>query len=274
LGFGFRVPCFGFRVSGFGFRVTEHTEHTEHETRNMEHGTESSKLRTEKRETKLTPTNLNVFINTHTHAQLYDAKMELVNLAVGVPEKPNYYSYGVHPWYIESEHCWEELEQLKNVAQEKRCIAIGECGLDKMSKVDFELQQEVFIEQIRIANLIGKPLIIHCVKAFNELVNCLNLNDNKMPVIIHGFNNNENIARVLSNEGYYFSFGKALLAYDSNAAKALKNVGRRNFFLETDNADISIKYIYHKASELLGVNEEIIQQQIQSNFEKVFGIKL
>jgi TatD DNase family protein len=102
----------------------------------------------------------------------------------------------------------------------------------------------------------------------------LNLNDNKVPVIIHGFNNNENIARVMVNEGFYFSFGKALLGYESNAAKAIKNVGRKNFFLETDDADISIKYIYKKASELLGIDEEIIKQQIQSNFENVFKVKL
>jgi TatD DNase family protein len=93
-------------------------------------------------------------------------------------------------------------------------------------------------------------------------------------VIVHGFNNNENIARILVSQGLYFSFGKALLGYDSNAAKALKNVGRKNFFLETDDADISIKYIYRKASDLLGIEEEIIQQQIQSNFETVFKLRL
>jgi TatD DNase family protein len=162
------------------------------------------------------------------------------------------------------------LRHLKVVAHEKRCLAIGECGLDKLSQVDFALQQEVFVEQIKIANDIGKPLIIHCVKAFNELINCLNLNNNQVPVIVHGFNNNENIARILVNEGMYFSFGKALLGYESNAAKAIKNVGRKRFFLETDDADISIKYIYKKATDLLGIDEEIIRQQLQSNFETVF----
>ncbi len=215
-----------------------------------------------------------MFINTHTHTQLYDAKIELVNLNIGSTEKPNYYSYGLHPWYIEKETCEGLLHELKIIAHEKRCLAIGECGLDKLSKVDFELQQEVFIEQIKIANQIKKPLIIHCVKAFNELINCLNLNDNKVPVIVHGFNNNENIARVLVNEGLYFSFGKALLGYDSNASKAIKSVGRKNFFLETDDADISIKYIYRKASELLGIDEEIIQQQLRINFETVFKMKI
>lgn len=214
-----------------------------------------------------------MFINTHTHAQLYDAKLELVNLDIGASNKPNHYSYGLHPWFIEKETCEDKLNTLRITVHEKRCLAIGECGLDKLSKVDFELQEEVFIEQIKIANQVNKPLIIHCVKAFNELINCLNLNDNKVPVIVHGFNNNENIARILVNEGLYFSFGKALLGYESNAAKAIKNVGRKNFFLETDDADISIKYIYKKATELLGIDEEIIKQQLQSNFETVFKFK-
>ena len=215
-----------------------------------------------------------MFINTHTHKQLYDAKLELVNLSIGASDKPNHYSYGLHPWYIEKETYEEQLHTLKIVVHEKRCLAIGECGLDKLSTVDFALQEEVFVEQIKIANQINKPLIIHCVKAFNELINCLNLNDNKVPVIVHGFNNNENIARILVNEGLYFSFGKALLGYESNAAKAIKNVGRKNFFLETDDADISIKYIYKKATELLGIDEEIVKQQLQSNFERVFNFSL
>jgi len=188
--------------------------------------------------------------------------------------KANHYSYGLHPWYLNKKTYEAQLAKLKVVAHEKRCLAIGECGLDKLSKVDFGFQEEVFIEQIKIANTINKPLIVHCVKAFNELINCLNLNDNNVPVIVHGYNNNENIARVLVNEGYYFSFGKALLGYESNAAKAIRTVGRKNFFLETDDTDLSIKYIYKKAAELLGIDEEIIKQQMLSNFETVFKTTL
>ena len=215
-----------------------------------------------------------MFINTHTHSQLYDAKLELVNLNIGSTDKTNYYSYGLHPWHINKETYHQHLELLKISVHEKRCLAVGECGLDKLSKVDFSLQQETFIEQIKIANEIKNPLIIHCVKAFNELINCLNDANNNMPVIIHGFNNNENIARVMVDQGYYFSFGKALLGFDSNASKAIKQVGRKFLFLETDDADISIKYIYKKASEILGVEEEILQQQIESNFMKVFNLSI
>ncbi len=213
-----------------------------------------------------------VFINTHTHARLHDAKIELVNLMPGALEKPDNYSYGIHPWQIDPNHWEHQLNELRLAVNEKRCLALGECGLDKVCETDFQLQLKVFEKQVVLANEIKKPLIIHCVKAFNELMNVLNQMDNEMPVVIHGFNNNENIARVLLDYGCYFSFGKALLGYESNAAKALKSVGRKRFFLETDDADVSIKYIYHKAAGLLGIDEDILKQQVAMNFETVFKI--
>lgn len=214
-----------------------------------------------------------MFINIHTHTQTFDAQLELVNLFLQQNDRVKYYSYGVHPWHVDGDYN-DALEHLKEIAQEKGCLAIGECGLDKNCDVDFDLQEKVFVAQIKLANKLKKPLIIHCVKAFNELINCLNHNDNKVPVIIHGFNNNENIARVLTAEGYYFSFGKALLGFESNAAKAIKAIGRKRFFLETDDKDLSIKYVYLKAGELLGVNDEIIQMQIEENFKSVFNLDL
>lgn len=210
-----------------------------------------------------------MFINIHTHAQANSANFELVNQFLTPSDRINYCSYGLHPMHIDDNYK-DDLEHLKSIAEEKKCLAIGECGLDKMCGIDLALQEKVFIEHIKLANKLKKPLIIHCVKAFNELINCLNLNDNKVPVIIHGFNNNENIAKVMTNQGYYFSFGKALLGYESNAAKAIKTVGRKRFFLETDATDLSIKYIYLKAAELLGVNEEIIQLQLEENFKDIF----
>jgi TatD DNase family protein len=215
-----------------------------------------------------------LFINIHTHRQIYDAKLELVNHHPESTEKSSFYSYGLHPWHLsKSEVSWQ-LEQMRRISGEKNCLAIGECGLDKVCATDFDLQTEVFEEQIKLANAINKPLIIHCVKAFNELINCLNMNDNKVPVIIHGYNNNENIAKMLNDHGYCFSFGKALLSYDSNASKVIRKTGRKQLFLETDDSDLSIKYVYKKAAELLGIEEEILKEQIKLNFEALFKRKL
>ena len=212
---------------------------------------------------------LDVFINIHTHAEIFDAKVELVSLNIDEEAKPNWYSYGIHPWKIngDSENL---LDKLNRVTRNRRCIAIGECGLDKAIDTDFDLQQRIFIEHIRIANEINKPLMIHCVKAFNELVNCLRNEKNKVPVIIHGFNNNLNIANTLLDEGFSLSFGKALLTFESNASEIIKHIGRKNFFLETDDSDISIKYIYKKAAAILGIDENILQEQLRSNYQRIF----
>lgn len=215
-----------------------------------------------------------LFINTHTHKQIYDAKIELVSLPPDKRENLNHYSYGLHPWSLKREELDWQLQNLSRVGTESRCLAIGECGLDKVCAVDLDLQLDAFNAQVQLANRLKKPLLIHCVKAFNELLNCLTEHDNKVPVIIHGFNNNENIANLLLDRGYILSFGKALLAYDSNASKVIRKTGRKQILLETDDSDISIKYIYHKAADLLGIDEEVLKQQLQSNFESIFKLKL
>ena len=153
-----------------------------------------------------------------------------MNLRTDTRDKPSHYSYGIHPWYISKEKVYDELRELKVAAHEKRCLAIGECGLDKVCDVPFDLQVEVFYEQIRLANEIRKPLIIHCVKAFNELINCLNQLDNNVPVIIHGFNNNENIARIMVAQGYYFSFGRRFWDISQTQRRPLKMLAERIFF--------------------------------------------
>lgn len=210
-----------------------------------------------------------MFINIHTHTEIFDAKVELVSLNIDEEPKPNWYSYGIHPWKINNDSL-NMLDKLNRMARNRRCIAVGECGLDKVIATDFALQQRIFIEHIRLANEINKPLIIHCVKAFNELITCLRTEKNKVPVIIHGFNNNLNIANTLLDEGFLLSFGKALLTFESNASEVIKHVGRKNFFLETDDSDVSIKYIYKKAAEILGIAEEILQQQLRSNYQRIF----
>ncbi len=198
-----------------------------------------------------------------------DAKVELVSLNKPDAKKPNVYSFGVHPWKI-GKDVNDILQEMDTISRNRRCIAIGECGLDKLVDTDFELQQKIFCEQIQIANEVQKPLIIHCVKAFNELTVCLKKMNNTVPVIIHGFNNNKNIADDLLKEGYIISFGKALMQPDSNASEVIKHVGRKNFFLETDDSDVSIRDIYKRCSEILGIDELILQEQLKNNYQRIF----
>lgn len=215
-----------------------------------------------------------MYINAHTYRQTDDEAFELVNSGPLADIRSGHYSCGLHPLRVNEENMEELLRSVKYLASQPACLAVGECGLDKTAGSDLALQQRAFRQQILLANELGKPLMIHCVKAFNELVNCLRLAGNQVPVIIHGFDHGENIARLLSNEGCYFSFGKALLGMDSNASKVIKAVGRKKLFLETCDSDLRISHVYAKAASLLGVSEEILKMQLRSNFEHVFSVRL
>lgn len=181
-------------------------------------------------------------------------------------------SLGLHPWYIIPDGIEHELVQLEKYASLQNVVAIGECGLDKLTKTDWALQEEAFRKQIRLANKLYKPLIIHCVRAYDEVLQILKQELVAVPVIFHGFNKNVQIAQRILAKGYYFSFGAALLNDQSSAIAALRACPEDRFFLETDDADITIGQIYEKAADARKTGKDDLILQLQKNFQAVFNI--
>lgn len=180
-------------------------------------------------------------------------------------------SIGVHPWFIERQNITEAMQTLTRMARQARVLAIGECGLDKCIATPLARQIEVFIAQIELAETLGKPLIIHCVKAFNELLHIKKTRKLTLPWIIHGFNAHPAVAAELIKQGCYLSFGKALLNDRSQAREALKQMSLERAFLETDAAEnLSIGEIYAAAAKMTGLPIPALQQQIFKNFKRVF----
>lgn len=215
-----------------------------------------------------------MFINIHSHQQEIKNEFVIQNLLKDFDQilKPGYYSAGLHPWYLESQNWEQQLLQLKKLSAAKNILALGECGLDKVCKTDFELQQEVFIAQILWANEINKPLIIHCVRAFSELGDLLKKYNNKTPVIFHGFNKNSRIAEKMLNDGHYLSFGKSILQLQNKAI--FEQVPMDRIFLETDETNISIQEIYKEAAAIKNISLETLSLQIKKNVQLVFNINL
>jgi TatD DNase family protein len=182
----------------------------------------------------------------------------------------NYCSIGLHPWHLE--HAVQAFDVISRLAVERNVLAIGECGLDKVCSTPWQLQLDAFVWQVGLANKVGKPLIIHCVRAYNELLEVFKLHPPTVPVIIHGYNRNAAIAAGLLANGYYLSFGKALVNAGEGLTDAFRDTGGGSFFLETDDAGISIKDIYKKAAEIRKTSEEAIILQVRENFKNVFGI--
>jgi len=181
------------------------------------------------------------------------------------------YSLGIHPWYVDSDFD-NQLTQLEQYATLPNVVGIGECGLDKLTNTDWALQEDIFRRQIRLANKLHKPLIIHCVRAYDEVLQLLKQEQAAVPVIFHGFNKNVQVAQRILARGYYLSFGAALLNDQSSAIAAIQACPEDRFFLETDDADIAIGQVYEKAADVRKTGEDALILQLQKNFQAVFNI--
>ena len=146
------------------------------------------------------------YIDIHTH-QLQAEKdiIQLLNCIVGKEELPNgICSVGIHPWYINDEK-EAQFELLKAYASHENVLAIGECGLDKITETDRNLQVETFEKQIQLANALQKPLILHCVRAYQEVFALLKEQKAGAPVLFHGFKKKAELAQSILQNGYYIS---------------------------------------------------------------------
>ncbi len=214
-----------------------------------------------------------MLVDFHTHhPSEASGVFSIQNYSVGKENTPQtfHFSAGIHPWYLQEDTLAHHFSELKSDALSVRCLAIGECGLDKLAKTPFDLQLDVFSQQIALAETLQKPLIIHCVKAFSELIALKKKLQPSVPMIVHGFNQRTTIFQDLLREGFYFSFGAALLHEDSNAAVALQNVPENRFFLETDDKNIPIQDLYQAATTLLQKDLSTLQKIILRNVASIF----
>lgn len=211
------------------------------------------------------------YFNFHTHQFTNQSNvLELVNQYPKDfdPSIP-FYSIGIHPWYIDENRIDEDLKIIEEKLQTQNCLAIGECGLDKRIEVPIELQISVFEKQLELAKKFKKPVVIHCVAAFQEVMAIKKRMNIKVPMIIHGFSKNNQLAEQLIAAGFYLSFGKYLLK-NPDLKTVFQNVPNDRFFLETDTIEESIQQVYELASEYKSLNIKELQGVISSNYKGLF----
>jgi len=176
-------------------------------------------------------------------------------------------SVGLHPWFAKIEHLDQQMKYLSVVANQINVKQIGECGLDRLRGENLENQIIILEKQIELAEKIRKPLILHCVKCFAELIEIKDRLRVKVPMIIHGFNKNEELGKQLLDKGFILSFGLTILKENSGAAKLIQTTS--NFFLETDDADISIEEIYRAAAILKKCTVDELKARIFTDWNKL-----
>ncbi|WPO78133.1 TatD family hydrolase [Flavobacterium sp. KACC 22761] len=211
------------------------------------------------------------FFNFHTHQFTNQSNvLELVNqypheFDASIP----FYSIGIHPWYILEERLESDLKIIEEKLQTENCLAIGECGLDKRIEQPFEIQISVFEKQLALAEKYKKPVVIHCVAAFQEVIEIKKKLKISVPMIIHGFSKNKQVAEQLLKEGFYISFGKYLLK-NPELKTVFQNIPNNKFLLETDTIEEGIQQVYDLAAEYKGLNLKELQEIISSNYKAVF----
>ncbi|WP_438966909.1 TatD family hydrolase [Flavobacterium sp.] len=211
------------------------------------------------------------FINLHTHNfSNNEYFLEVVNQYPWEFDDavPNY-SIGIHPWYIDHERLQSDLNFIKEQLNLNECLALGECGLDKRIEIPFQNQLKVFQQQIELVQVSKKPIILHCVASFDEVIAIKKEMNIENPMIIHGFSKNIYVAKSLLDKGFYLSFGKYLLR-NPELTSVFEYVPNDSFFLETDTIEETIVDVYQKASNIKNIKIEVLEEVVKVNFNKAF----
>lgn len=212
------------------------------------------------------------YLNIHTHHQniAHDSE-SILSLSVGYddlkPVENQSVAIGIHPWFINLETLTQDLHKVENLANNKNVKMIGECGLDKLKGPDLDKQIKIFEAQLAIAKRAKKSVLIHCVKAYDELIASYKKVNPEVALVIHGFNKSKELGKQLMAQGFYLSFGKAILHQNSAIIELIKSTDE--FFLETDDSEHSIHEIYLEAAKIKNCSVDELKALIFANWKKL-----
>ena len=220
-----------------------------------------------------------MYIDIHTHNFRQQENVKIIrNYIFGVDAccDKHLFSSGVHPWYLSNVNIVDELFSSKVVAN-ANFVAVGECGMDMtpavLDKYPLKLQKDIFIRQLYWAEKHQKPVIIHCVRCFDKLLQINKQLKHRNAWVIHGFSKQKAIALQLIQAGFYLSFGAQIFESVKNR-QALQAIPLNRLFLETDEQkQYDIVKIYKEAASIKAISVSKLQNEIISNFQKVFTQK-
>ncbi len=182
----------------------------------------------------------------------------------------------------------EQLLEIEDLAKSKKCVAIGEIGLDyHWNTENKELQKKVFAMQIEIANKLNLPIQIHTRDAIYDTIEMLKVNRCQKSGIFHCCPLNVDLVREGLKLGYYISFaGPCTYKNSKNAEEIIEMVPSDRFLIETDSPYLSpeplrgkvndsrnLKYIVEKIAKVKNINLEETANLAYNNAKKIFNIK-
>lgn len=215
------------------------------------------------------------FTNFHTHREL-NAENEVGCISLNYDElhrisSGTHYTVGIHPWHTRRMPA-DAPKAIRTAAQNKNIIGIGEIGLDRLQGAPLEQQIELLKIQADFALELNKPIVIHCVRAWSELIGLLNTDRyRRLKKAVHGFRGKANLARQLIENNFYLSFGAILVNPTPELSESLTLVPRNRLFLETDTSEMPIAEIYDAAADILDTTSTRLKEQLSANLADFFG---
>lgn len=212
------------------------------------------------------------YFDTHTHKKYKEVDIQFIRNAYhhlntdSLLKLPYTFSLGLHPWDV-NENYKQNISFYTDKLALPNCIAIGECGLDYFIKTDRELQKDAFLLQFGIAQELVKPIIIHCVKAYHELIPLIK--NTNVPTILHQYNGSKEMLRDLENPNIYFSFGRQLFSKTFDLEQFLM-IPKQRILLETDSSNLHIEEVYLRAASFLDLDFRSMVALVKENAENIF----
>ena len=170
---------------------------------------------------------------------------------------------GIHPW---------DAERNLPMPDFSACDIVGETGLDYAKEVSREAQQGLFMKHLAAAEKLEKPVVLHVVKSFEDVM--LALKKHRLQgVVFHGFIGSREQAQRAISEGYYLSFGDRSLR-SPRTREVIATIPIEKLFCETDdNTEFSIEKIYQEVAALRAISHEELASEIEKNYIRLFDRK-
>lgn len=193
---------------------------------------------------------------------------------------------GVHPSEVKG---WDDslIDKIKKYSENKKIVGIGEIGLDYYWDKSFnDLQKEVFIKQIKLANELNLPISIHDREAHKDTYDILKEYNKNSKIIMHCFSGSVEFAKECVKEGWYIALGGVVTFKNAIKMKEVaKNIPIENLLLETDapyltpvpyrgktNQPAYVRYVAEEIAKLRNTSFEEIDKITTQNAERVFNI--
>ncbi|MGL5257189.1 MAG: TatD family hydrolase [Proteocatella sp.] len=197
-----------------------------------------------------------------------------------------YAAVGIHPHDV-SKCTDDDLEQLRKLSQEEKVVAIGEIGLDYFYNYSsVEDQKRWFAMQIKLAETLKMPFIVHSRDASEDTFNIIKENQVNSSFVLHCFSQSMEMAKRYIDLGGYISFaGPVTYKKSSKLREVIKHVPIDRILVETDspylspeplrgkrNNPVNVKYVAELIANELEMDYEKFSEIVYANGKRFFGI--